>query len=137
MAFNAPEIDDVLKQVPLDDNYQAPEDIPHFIAERFDDTKRIHPLRRCLGPTWPAEECVEEIVIKSSGQFIYASVVIKFVSVPSSNPSTQLDIVRGLRPAVRMAMAVRLGKNSRNIFGSPGNIFYDILTMYINYECCA
>ena len=91
MAFNAPEIDDVLKQVPLDDNYQAPEDIQHFLAER------------CLGPTWPAEECVEEIVIKSSGQFIYASVVIKFVSVPSSSPSTRLDIVRGLRPAVRMA----------------------------------
>ncbi len=41
----------------------------------------------------------EEIVTKSSGQFIYASIVIKFLSNLRSNPVIQLDVVRGLQPA--------------------------------------
>ncbi|KAF8198449.1 hypothetical protein BJ912DRAFT_951416 [Pholiota molesta] len=46
---------------------------------------------------WPAASIVEEIVVKSSGQFIFASVVINYLSSPRANPATQLDIIRGIR----------------------------------------
>ncbi|KJA14536.1 hypothetical protein HYPSUDRAFT_431298 [Hypholoma sublateritium FD-334 SS-4] len=52
-----------------------------------------------LDDNWPAEESVWEIVNKSSGQFIYASVVMNFLSLPRAHPAHQLEIVRGLRPS--------------------------------------
>ncbi len=99
MAFNAQNMDHILKQILLDNNYMAEEDIYRFLIDRFNDIKLTHPLRPRLKPEWPTTEHVLEIVQRSSGQFVYASVVMKFVSVPSSSPSTQLDIVRGLRPS--------------------------------------
>lgn len=48
---------------------------------------------------WPAEAVVQEIVDKLSGQFIYASVVMNFISSARSHPAHQLDIIRGLRPS--------------------------------------
>ncbi len=98
MAFNSRGMDNILKELSLDNSYRAEDDIQHFLVERFEDIKRTHPLRRHLAQAWPSADHVEEIVDKSSGQFVYASVVMNFVSIPSSNPSTQLEIVHGLRP---------------------------------------
>ncbi|KJA22368.1 hypothetical protein HYPSUDRAFT_655818 [Hypholoma sublateritium FD-334 SS-4] len=116
MAFNARDMGGILKQLPLDNNYQAEEDIQRFLVDRFDDIKLTHPQRKRLKPEWPAAEHVQQIVDKSSGQFVYASVVIKFVSMPSSNPSTQLEIVRGLRPAGRATPFAELDALYRHIF---------------------
>ncbi|KJA20950.1 hypothetical protein HYPSUDRAFT_100372, partial [Hypholoma sublateritium FD-334 SS-4] len=86
MAFNTWDMGGILKTLPLDHRYQAEDDIQHFLVESFDNIKRTHPLRKRLATAWPAMEHVEQIVEKSSAQFIYASVVVKFVSMPSSNP---------------------------------------------------
>ncbi len=122
MAFNAREIDSILKQIPLDNNYHAEEDIQRFLVDRFDDIKLTHPLRKHLRHDWPSTEHVQEIVKKSSGQFVYASVVIKFVSVSSSSPSTQLDIVRGLRPAGRATPFAELDALYHYIFSQVEDI---------------
>ncbi|KJA20944.1 hypothetical protein HYPSUDRAFT_763685 [Hypholoma sublateritium FD-334 SS-4] len=122
MAFNARDMDGILKQLPLDYDYHAQEDIQRFLVERFDNIKRSHPLRRRLGAAWPAAEHVQEIVQKSSGQFVYAAVVIRFVSIPSCNPSTQLDIVRGLRPAGRATPFAELDALYRLIFSHVDDI---------------
>ena len=116
MAFNARDMDSILKRVPLDNNYQAAEDIHHFLVDRFADIKLTHPLHEDLKPEWPVAEHLQEIVNKSSGQFVYASVVIKFISIPSSNPMKQLDIVRGLRPAGRATPFAELDALYRHIF---------------------
>ncbi|KAJ7841119.1 hypothetical protein B0H13DRAFT_1649320 [Mycena leptocephala] len=42
---------------------------------------------------WPSPEILETLVRNSSGYFIYASTVIKFIDDEYSRPSTQLDIV--------------------------------------------
>ncbi|KJA20943.1 hypothetical protein HYPSUDRAFT_103369, partial [Hypholoma sublateritium FD-334 SS-4] len=78
MAFNRKEVAGVLKQLLLDDNYHADDDIRKFLLDQFDDIKQTHPQRKRLGSAWPAAEHVQQIVEKSSGQFIYASVVVKF-----------------------------------------------------------
>ncbi len=122
MAFNARDTDRILKNVPLDNNYQASEDIRHFLFESFEAIKQTHPQRKRLEPKWPAAEYVQQIVEKSSGQFIYASVVIKFVSTPSSSPMAQLDIVRGLRPAGRATPFAELDALYRQIFSQVKDI---------------
>ncbi|KJA25222.1 hypothetical protein HYPSUDRAFT_135167, partial [Hypholoma sublateritium FD-334 SS-4] len=102
MAFDSECMDDILKRLPLDHEYSSFDDIRSFLNDKLNDIKRSHPFRRSLGSSWPPADHVEEIVNKSSGQFVYASVVVRFLSLPSHHPSTQLDIIRGLRPAGRI-----------------------------------
>ncbi len=122
MAFNSRDMDGILKQVPLDNNYQAEEDIRRFLVERFDDIKLTHPQRKWLDPAWPAAENMQQIVAKSSGQFIYAASVVKFLSMPSLNPSKQLDIIRGLHPVGRATPFAELDALYRHIFSHVDDI---------------
>ncbi len=96
MAFKSPRVDINLSQFPLDDHYQPEIDIRLFLDDSFDNIKKTHPFRD-LPVNWPSPSHVQEIVDKSSGQFIYASVVIKFLSIATASPSNQLEIIRGLR----------------------------------------
>ncbi len=98
------------------------EDIQHFLVDCFDDIKQTHPLRKHLKPEWPTAENLQQIVDKSSGQFVYASTVIKFVSMPSSSPSMQLEIVHGLRPAGRATPFAELDALYRHIFSQVEDI---------------
>ncbi|KJA20320.1 hypothetical protein HYPSUDRAFT_816183 [Hypholoma sublateritium FD-334 SS-4] len=99
MAFNSPRVDSILRRLPLDTDYRASEDIRLFLDDSFTKIKTTHPFKSSMVPEWPAPSLVQEIVDKSSNQFIYASVVIKFISSPRLHPVQQLEIIRGLRPA--------------------------------------
>ncbi|KAF8976397.1 hypothetical protein BDQ17DRAFT_1222230, partial [Cyathus striatus] len=46
---------------------------------------------------WPTSECIDKLVERSSGQFIYAATVMKFISSCDHNPASRLDIVLGIR----------------------------------------
>ena len=116
MAFDSREMTGILKQLPLDDNYRADEDILRFLNDSFDEIKQTHPFRKRLAADWPSPDHIQEIVEKSSGQFIYASVVIKFLLSPSANPSIRLDIIRGLRPTGRLTPFAQLDALYRHIF---------------------
>lgn len=116
MAFNSQDTDHILKRLSLDDNYQPEEDIRRFLYDSFNIIKRTHPiLKGRLIHNWPSPEHVQEIVDKSSGQFIFASVVIKFLSMPTSNPQKHLDIIRGLHPAGRLTPFAQLNALYRHI----------------------
>ncbi|KAF8988215.1 hypothetical protein BDQ17DRAFT_1414676 [Cyathus striatus] len=45
---------------------------------------------------WPPPSSIDKIVEQSSGQFIYAATVMKFVSSAHHNPNAQLEIVLGI-----------------------------------------
>jgi hypothetical protein len=98
-AFVRKEVSPVVLTLPLDnsDVEQTSDDIRRFVVDKFSDIKETHLLKRHLPVDWPAVSIVEEIVAKSSGQFIFASVVINYLSSPRANPATQLDIIRGIR----------------------------------------
>ncbi|KAJ7478138.1 hypothetical protein FB451DRAFT_1131492 [Mycena latifolia] len=51
-----------------------------------------------LGPMWPAPEAVDHLVHKSSGIFIYATTVIRFVDDEYSHPADRLASVLSLDP---------------------------------------
>ncbi|KAM6497677.1 hypothetical protein JOM56_005625 [Amanita muscaria] len=75
----------------LDD---ANKDIEKYLKAEF---SRIA-TEQDLDPAWPGEQIIQEFVFKASGQFVYASTVIKCVGDKYSSAETQLDIIRGLRP---------------------------------------
>ncbi|KJA16985.1 hypothetical protein HYPSUDRAFT_104185, partial [Hypholoma sublateritium FD-334 SS-4] len=77
-VFRSAALSDITRTLALDDKYLPDDDIRVFLNDSFDEIKRTHPFARLLDTNWPTTSEVGEIVEKSSGQFIYASVVIKF-----------------------------------------------------------
>ena len=79
-------------------------------------------MRAHLQPYWPPMHDVETLVRKPSGQFIYASVVIKFLFSASANPSIRLDIIRGLRPTGRLTPFAQLDALYQHILSQVDNL---------------
>ncbi|KAF9001366.1 hypothetical protein BDQ17DRAFT_1244625, partial [Cyathus striatus] len=52
---------------------------------------------RSVPRPWPSPEKIKELVNRSSGQFIYAATVMRFISGPDHNPNAQLEIVLGIK----------------------------------------
>jgi len=81
----------------LDNKYLPDEDIRTFLMSRFRDIKQRHPSHTTL-PPWPSKLDIERLVQKSSGQFIYASTVIKFIDSHCHWPPDRLNIIFGILP---------------------------------------
>ncbi|KAF8198406.1 hypothetical protein BJ912DRAFT_25613 [Pholiota molesta] len=92
-------ISNILKTLPLDnsDIEKTSDDIRRYLVDKFRDIKETHRLKQYLPIDWPPASSVKEIVTKSSGQFIFASVAINYVSSPRANPARQLEVIRGIR----------------------------------------
>ncbi|KAM6499341.1 hypothetical protein JOM56_004849 [Amanita muscaria] len=75
----------------LDDSHH---DIAKYLADQFSALAS----KRGLGPTWPGQEIIQEIVFQSSGNFILPSTLVRFISDEDYSPESQLDIVRKLKP---------------------------------------
>jgi len=82
----------------LDDTYKPDDDIRLFLTDSFREVKDTHPMRRYLDHLWPSVEVLEKLVEKSSGQFVYASTVVKYISSIRHQPADRLAVVLGIRP---------------------------------------
>ena len=82
----------------LDDSYQPDSDIRLFFSDKFKDIKDTHPLRLTIPTSWPTQQALETLVRKSSGQFIYAATVVRFVESNRHRPTGRLDIILGIKP---------------------------------------
>ena len=115
-AFRLPAVARSLLQLPLDNHYLPDNDIRLFVNDSFDKIKATHSFAHLLPLEWPTRADVEGIVDKSSGQFIYASVAMNFISDKRKHPGQQLDIIRGLRPSGRLAPFAQLDLLYHQIF---------------------
>jgi len=97
-VFNAAPVIDVSTRHSLDDEPESMEDVEYFISAKFDEIKRTHPSRRHISQDWPSSQAKEDLVQKSSGQFIYPATIIRYISSPRHNPTLRLDVVLRLRP---------------------------------------
>jgi hypothetical protein len=70
----------------LDDKYDPDSDIRLFLGAMFNDLRR----RFNLPSVWAAKDVVDILVKESSGQFIYAATVIRFLDNPRLGPPQQL-----------------------------------------------
>jgi NACHT domain len=97
-AFDAYLLSSLTTRLVLDDKYEPDVDIRIFLQSKFQDIKNRHPSRAHLPSSWPSDEEVERLLQKSSGQFIYASTVIKFIDSHRHWPPDRLDIIFGVSP---------------------------------------
>jgi len=82
----------------LDDTYKLDDDIRRFLIDNFSQLKETHRMRHYLDDSWPSVDVLERLVKNSSGQFIYASTVMKYISSLRHHPADRLNIVLGLQP---------------------------------------
>jgi hypothetical protein len=80
--------------LPLEDDYQSTEDIRHFLTSSFTEIRRKHAY---LPSPWPKTRDIEAIVEKSSGQFIYAATVNRYIAQGYHGHEKRLKVVLELR----------------------------------------
>ena len=108
--FASADVSGILQTISLDGQRYDPEigtnqrydpdpDIRTFLEFSFDQIKRNHHLKDAIDHNWPVQAVVNDIMTRSSGQFIYASVVIQFISSSPEHPPTQLDMILSDNPA--------------------------------------
>lgn len=96
-AFRFGHLHGITTFLPLDDDYQAYVDIECYLCDKFLELRGSHPFRHQIPSSWPRKDVIQQLVAKSSGQFIYAATVVKFVSSRRHRPTSQLEIILGIR----------------------------------------
>lgn len=76
--------------------YDGDSDIRHYICDECDGIRETHPMKRLIPASWPSEETVDALVTKASGNYIFPSTVVKYISNPRRNPLILLGEVMGL-----------------------------------------
>ena len=95
-AFYTPTLEPFTSFIFLGDEYRADEDIRSLFVEEFSFIRTHHRTGAQIPVDWPSQQDISTLVRKSSGQFIYASMVIKFVESPHHLPQERLKAVLGL-----------------------------------------
>lgn len=120
LAFNAGLLWELSTRVALDESYIPDDDIRLFLGDKFAEIKETHRLRAYIPLQWPSVEIQEELIRRSSGQFIYASTVIRYISSTHHRPHHRLDIVLGTRSPQR--------QNEKLPFADLDALYRDILS---------
>jgi len=97
-SFESAPLSSLSIHLALSDKYRPEDDIRAFLEDKFLSIRVSHPLRKYIPSSWPGAEVIETLVHKSSGQFVFASTVISFVSSLTHDPMERLDIIQNLEP---------------------------------------
>ena len=94
------ELNETTYHLVLDDSYDPDRDIATFLRSSFSDIhRRKHtrfPSMLSLPLPWPSEDVISFLVAKSSGQFIFAATVVRFIDEDHRFPPDQLKNVLDL-----------------------------------------
>ncbi|KAF9549820.1 hypothetical protein CPC08DRAFT_715399 [Agrocybe pediades] len=120
----------------LDDDISADKDIRLFLEDKFKEIREDHIFKHTLPTAWPRPEIVDTLVSKSSGQFIYAATVVKYVESPKHKPHHRLDAVFQLRSAFKDLPFKELDALYRHIISQSDNLptVLDILVFIVLYN---
>ena len=98
--FNNAPLMSISTRIALDsDEHKSDDDIRRFLEDRFEVIKQTHSKRMYIPLDWPGSNTINTLVRKSSGQFIYASTVIKYVGSEYHSPCRRLETLLGIREA--------------------------------------
>ncbi|KAF8957414.1 hypothetical protein BDZ97DRAFT_1737598 [Flammula alnicola] len=92
-AFGDRDLVPFLRQLPLDNSWNPDDDIQTFLIDNLAKIRDTHPLRNIIPLDWPPVDDIDKLVEKSSGQFIYAATVSKYIKSPRLHPVTSLRII--------------------------------------------
>ncbi|KAF8991592.1 hypothetical protein BDQ17DRAFT_1546811 [Cyathus striatus] len=101
-AFKSEVLQKLSFRLVLDEKYNPDQDIELYIQSEFNTIKRTHTLSHSLmkSPEWPVTADIRSIVMKSSGQLIYASTVMKYIKNDRGNPKERLKAIINMAPAL-------------------------------------
>ncbi|KAF9553260.1 hypothetical protein CPC08DRAFT_598961, partial [Agrocybe pediades] len=77
-AFGLPQVANTSYKIFLGDDWGADQDISTYLKDKFAQIKEGHVFKDTLPAIWPTDKTLDDLVYKSSRQFIYASTVIKY-----------------------------------------------------------
>jgi len=115
-SFDSAGLEQHINTIELQGDLQAYEDVRIYLRGNFNRIKQTHPLRKHFASNWPTDDEIEQLVKKSSGHFIYASTVIKFIENDFDQPQKRLDII------------LRTRTTSHNPYAALDILYLDILT---------
>ncbi|KAF9043155.1 hypothetical protein BJ165DRAFT_227121 [Panaeolus papilionaceus] len=82
-----------LRSISLLDHCDSDKDIEVFVNDEAAKVSQSHPFKDLIPAGWPSPEFVKEIVRRASGQFIYASTIMKYIKDLRGNPSERLKAI--------------------------------------------
>ncbi|KAF8347587.1 hypothetical protein F5887DRAFT_1157712 [Amanita rubescens] len=91
-TFDAENMKRLSRSVVLDEKFAPNDDIRRYLEDEF---FRIFTKRKIS--SLPSDADIQRLLSKASGQFIYASIVIKFIDDDDCHPKEQLDTILKLR----------------------------------------
>ena len=83
----------ITRRVVLDETFNPGRDIRVFLQDGFAKIHAKNSILSRVEQPWPEEGIIDLLVQRSSGQFIYAAVVLKFVGADFCSPTKQLALV--------------------------------------------
>ena len=84
---------DLSTRIALSNEYDSDEDIQRFLNDKFAEIKTTHFRKAFIPVEWPSPFHIDQLVRKSSGQFIYAATVIRYISSDYESPVDRLRSV--------------------------------------------
>ncbi|KAF4611598.1 hypothetical protein D9613_004436 [Agrocybe pediades] len=134
-AFSSSRLVHIHYKIFLDDDYSAQEDIRLYLDDKFGEIKEGHVFKHKLPATWPGPDIIRELVYRSSGHFIYASTVVRYVESSRHRPDQRLDVILNLRPPFKDLPFTELDALYRHVISkaeAPSTVV-DILAFPILY----
>ena len=95
-SFSEELMSSITTRLALDDTYKPNADIEQFLRSKFHNIIMSYPARADIPSGWPSDEDVSWLIERSSGQFIHASTVVKFLESTCHLPQERLKVVFGL-----------------------------------------
>lgn len=112
-----------VKSLFLNGEYRPQDDIRRFVIAKFDEIRRVHSLAHTLSLRWPTKADIDAITDKSSGQFIYAATVMRYIQYSTASPALSLLTVYGMRPSADHSAYAQLDAVYSHIFSKAHNIW--------------
>ena len=117
-TFSSDILRSITHTLPLEHDYQSDEDIRHFLTSKFQELRSKRPH---LPESWPPKEDIDSLVEKSSGQFIYAATVIRYIESRRHQPEDRLQTVFKLKSSKTDTPFAALDALYLQIFSSVEN----------------
>ena len=92
-SFDQESLYTVTRRVVLDETFDPGRDIRVFLQDGFAKVSAKNSILSHVEQPWPEEGIIDLLVQRSSGQFIYAATVLKFVGADFCSPKKHLALV--------------------------------------------
>ena len=92
-GFDHESIYTITRRVVLDETFNPGKDIRVYLQDGFAKICAENSILSHVEQPWPSQGIIDLLVQRSSGQFIYATTVLKFVGADFCSPTKQLALV--------------------------------------------